>query len=211
MKEVVIIDGIRTAIGKYGGGLSDVRPDDLLAHTYKTLIERTGLDPALLDDVYAGCGNQAGEDNRDVARMAVLLAGFPPEVPGVTAGDVEPFLRSVGVLTRIGGGELDPDGDDLAVTAGWGHGGKAGATMPGKGRAMQRAYDRAERAAVAQAAKERSVSQKRMLGLLGPDTRDVYLNDKAFWKNVPAGVWDYCIGGYQVIKKWLSYREQPMQ
>jgi len=84
MKEVVIIDGIRTPIGRYGGGLANVRPDDLLAHTYSALIERTGLDPALLDDVYAGCGNQAGEDNRDVARMAVLLAGFPVEVPGIT-------------------------------------------------------------------------------------------------------------------------------
>jgi acetyl-CoA acetyltransferase family protein len=84
MKEVVIIEAIRTPIGKYGGGLANVRPDDLLAHTYSALIERTGLDPALLDDVFAGCGNQAGEDNRDVARMAVLLAGFPVEVPGVT-------------------------------------------------------------------------------------------------------------------------------
>ncbi len=84
MKEVVIIDGVRTPIGKYGGGLSGIRPDDLLAHTYQALIERTGINPALLDDVYAGCGNQAGEDNRDVARMAVLLAGFPVEVPGVT-------------------------------------------------------------------------------------------------------------------------------
>jgi len=84
MKEVVIIDAVRTPIGRYGGALSGVRPDDLLAHTYKALIERTGLDPALLDDVYAGCGNQAGEDNRDVARHAVLLAGFPVEVPGVT-------------------------------------------------------------------------------------------------------------------------------
>jgi acetyl-CoA acetyltransferase family protein len=84
MKEVVIIDGVRTPIGRYGGGLSTTRPDDLLAHTYKALIERTGIDPALLDDVYAGCGNQAGEDNRDVARHAVLLAGFPVEVPGVT-------------------------------------------------------------------------------------------------------------------------------
>lgn len=84
MKEVVIIDAIRTPIGRYGGGLANVRPDDLLAHTYSALIERTGLDPALLDDVYAGCGNQAGEDNRDVARMALLLAGFPVEVPGVT-------------------------------------------------------------------------------------------------------------------------------
>ncbi len=84
MREVVIIDGIRTPIGKYGGGLAGVRPDDLLAHTYQALIKRTGLDPALIDDVYAGCGNQAGEDNRDVARMAALLAGFPVSVPGVT-------------------------------------------------------------------------------------------------------------------------------
>ena len=84
MREVVIIDGVRTPIGKYGGGLASTRPDDLLAETYKALIVRTGLDSALLDDVYAGCGNQAGEDNRDVARMGVLLAGFPVEVPGVT-------------------------------------------------------------------------------------------------------------------------------
>ncbi len=84
MTEVVIIDGVRTAIGKYGGGLAAVRPDDLLAVTYKALMQRTGVDPALLDDVYAGCGNQAGEDNRDVARMSALLAGFPKEVSGVT-------------------------------------------------------------------------------------------------------------------------------
>jgi len=84
MTEVVIIDGVRTPIGRFGGGLSGVRPDDLLAHTLKALVERTGVDPAQIEDVYAGCGNQAGEDNRDVARMAVLLAGFPVEVPGVT-------------------------------------------------------------------------------------------------------------------------------
>ena len=84
MKDVVIVDGVRTPIGRFGGGLSSVRPDDLLAVTYRALMERTGVDPLLLDDVYAGCGNQAGEDNRDVARMSVLLAGFPVEVPGVT-------------------------------------------------------------------------------------------------------------------------------
>ncbi|HSS64954.1 MAG TPA: thiolase family protein [Gammaproteobacteria bacterium] len=84
MRDAVIIDGVRTPIGKFGGRLSGVRPDDLLAHTYRALIERTGIDPAMLDDVYAGCGNQAGEDNRDVARMAALLAGFPVEVPGIT-------------------------------------------------------------------------------------------------------------------------------
>jgi 3-oxoadipyl-CoA thiolase len=82
--EVVIIDGVRTPIGRFGGALSTVRPDDLLAHTYQALAARTGIDPAAIEDVYAGCGNQAGEDNRDVARMAVLLAGFPMEVPGVT-------------------------------------------------------------------------------------------------------------------------------
>jgi acetyl-CoA acetyltransferase family protein len=84
MREAVIIDGVRTPIGRFGGKLSGVRPDDLLAHTFGALIQRTGMDPAMLDDVYAGCGNQAGEDNRDVARMAVLLAGFPVEVPGIT-------------------------------------------------------------------------------------------------------------------------------
>ena len=84
MREVVIIDAIRSPIGRAGGALSSVRPDDLLAYVLKGLIKRTGIDPALIEDVYAGCGNQAGEDNRDVARMAVLLAGFPLEVGGVT-------------------------------------------------------------------------------------------------------------------------------
>ncbi len=84
MKEVVIIDGIRSPVGKHSGSLSSVRPDDLLADVLKGLVARAGIDPALLEDVYIGCGNQAGEDNRDVARMSALLAGFPVEVPGVT-------------------------------------------------------------------------------------------------------------------------------
>ena len=84
MKEVVIVDAVRSPIGKVGGVLSVIRPDDLLAEVLKGLITRTGIDPALIEDVYAGCGNQAGEDNRDVARMAVLLAGFPTSVGGVT-------------------------------------------------------------------------------------------------------------------------------
>ncbi len=84
MTEIVIVDGVRSAIGKYGGGLSTVRPDDLLSYVYQGLMQRTGIDPALLDEVVAGCGNQAGEDNRDVARHASLLAGFPVTVPGIT-------------------------------------------------------------------------------------------------------------------------------
>jgi acetyl-CoA acetyltransferase family protein len=84
MTEVVIVDAVRSAIGKHNGGLSSVRPDDLLAEVLKALMKRTGVDPALVEDVYSGCGNQAGEDNRDVARMAALLAGFPVEVSGIT-------------------------------------------------------------------------------------------------------------------------------
>ena len=84
MGEPIIIDAVRTPIGKFGGALSSVRPDDLLACTYRALVDRTGIDASIVDDVYAGCGNQAGEDNRDVARMSALLAGFPVDVPGVT-------------------------------------------------------------------------------------------------------------------------------
>jgi acetyl-CoA acetyltransferase family protein len=84
MREVVIIDAVRSPVGKHSGALSSVRTDDLLAEVFKALIARVGIDPALIEDVYAGCGNQAGEDNRDVARMSALLAGFPVEVSGIT-------------------------------------------------------------------------------------------------------------------------------
>jgi len=84
MPEAVIIDAIRTPIGALGGVLAPVRPDDLAAHALKALIERTGLAPAMVEEVYLGCANQAGEDNRNVARMAALLAGFPVEVAAVT-------------------------------------------------------------------------------------------------------------------------------
>lgn len=79
-----LIDPIRTPVGKYGGALSDVRPDDMAAHVIRELVGRTGVDPAKIDDVILGCANQAGEDNRNVARMAGLLAGLPYSVPGVT-------------------------------------------------------------------------------------------------------------------------------
>ena len=84
MRQVVIVDAVRSAIGRHNGALSSVRPDDLLADLLRALVERNGIDAASIEDVYAGCGNQAGEDNRDVARMAALLAGFPVEVSGIT-------------------------------------------------------------------------------------------------------------------------------
>ncbi|MEV6329017.1 thiolase family protein [Streptomyces sp. NPDC051909] len=85
IRDVYIVDAVRTPIGKFGGVLSSVRPDDLAAHVVRSLVARTpDLDPVLIDDVYFGDANGAGEDNRDVARMAVLLAGLPTSVPGVT-------------------------------------------------------------------------------------------------------------------------------
>ncbi len=84
MTEVVIVDAIRTPIGALGGILSSVRPDDMAAHVIKAILERNQFDPTLIEEVFLGCANQAGEDNRDVARMAALLAGLPIEVGGIT-------------------------------------------------------------------------------------------------------------------------------
>ncbi|GAB4571629.1 MAG: thiolase family protein [Anaerolineae bacterium] len=84
MTEVVIIDAVRTPIGRVGGALSAVRPDDMVALVLQAIVARTGLDPAEVEEVYMGCANQAGEDNRNVARMGTLLAGFPVEVAAVT-------------------------------------------------------------------------------------------------------------------------------
>ena len=80
----VVVDGLRTPFGRYGGALAGVRPDDLAAHVVRTIVERNGVDPAFIDDVILGAANQAGEDNRNVGRMAALLAGLPVEVPGAT-------------------------------------------------------------------------------------------------------------------------------
>ena len=84
MNDVVIIDAVRTPIGRHAGALADVRPDDMGALVIKALLERTGLDPQEIEEVYFGCANQAGEDNRNVARMATLLAGLPESVAAVT-------------------------------------------------------------------------------------------------------------------------------
>jgi acetyl-CoA acetyltransferase family protein len=84
MPESYVIDAIRTPIGRYAGALSGVRPDDLAAHVVRQIVDRSDVDPDLIDDVFFGDANASGEDNRDVARMAVLLAGLPTTVPGVT-------------------------------------------------------------------------------------------------------------------------------
>ena len=110
MTDAVIIDAVRTPIGRYAGALSSVRPDDLAAIVIKALVERTGIDPAGVDDVIFGCANQAGEDNRNVARMAWLLAGLPVSVAGQTVnrlcGSGLQAVRSAAHAIRAGEGEL---------------------------------------------------------------------------------------------------------
>src|SRR5688572_13135868 len=84
LKEALIISAVRTPVGRAGGSLSEVRPDDLAAIAVRACMDRVGFDPMRIDDVILGCTNQAGEDNRNVARMAALLAGLPVDVPGQT-------------------------------------------------------------------------------------------------------------------------------
>ncbi|MBB5867401.1 acetyl-CoA acyltransferase [Allocatelliglobosispora scoriae] len=112
---VYIVDAVRTPFGRYNGGLAAVRPDDLAAHAIRELLARTpSLDPALIDDVYLGNANGAGEDNRDVARMAVLLAGLPVTVPGVTVNR----LCASGLEAVIQAGRAIAAGDASIVVAG---------------------------------------------------------------------------------------------
>ena len=114
-------------------------------------------------------------------QVAVLLDTEAP-IPGVTAGKIRDDLKTIAVFQRVDGKPAKPESGDLDLTAGWGHGGKGGITMPGKGKIIRR----------------------------DDGACDIFLNDVTCWRNVPETVWDYIIGGYQVIKKWLSYREKPL-
>jgi len=110
VREAFLVDGVRTPVGKFGGGLRGARPDDLLALVLRSLVQRTGIDPASLDEVVAGCVNQAGEDNRNVARMSTLLAGLPVTVPASTtnrlcASGLDAVVQSARAI-MVGEGDL---------------------------------------------------------------------------------------------------------
>ena len=116
MRDVFICDAIRTPIGRFGGGLSTVRADDLAALPIKALIERNpSVDWTAVDEVFLGCANQAGEDNRNVARMALLLAGLPDSIPGVTLNRLcASGMDAIGTAFRaIASGEME-----LAIAGG---------------------------------------------------------------------------------------------
>ncbi|MBD90682.1 MAG: acetyl-CoA C-acyltransferase [Deltaproteobacteria bacterium] len=108
-QDAYLVSPLRTPIGRFGGGLSSVRPDDLLAHVFQAVVETSGVDAAAIDDVIAGCANQAGEDNRNIARMAALLAGLPQSVPGVTVNRLcASSLEAVNMASRaIWSGDAD--------------------------------------------------------------------------------------------------------
>ena len=133
------------------------------------------------------------------ARGRDLAALLDPEapVPGVTSGTLRPQLAAIAVPSTADGHNMAED--DFALTAGWGHFGTGDAVMPGTGRSVARDYNPTEREALGNAA-----------GALGDSTLDIHLNGNARWSNVPAAVWNYKLGGYQVLKKWLSYREHKV-
>ena len=129
-------------------------------------------------------------------QLAHLLDSDTP-VPGVTTGEIRPKIAAIAVPTTTD--DRNMTGDDFGLTAGWGHFGSGEAVMPGQGKFCERAYTPAERDALGDT-----------IAMLGATTYDIYLNDRAYWRNVPAHVWHYKLGGYQVLKKWLSYREQTV-
>jgi 3-oxoadipyl-CoA thiolase len=115
MARAVVLAAVRTPVGRYGGGLAGVRPDDLAAIAISAAVERAGVEPAEIEDVYLGCANQAGEDNRNVARMAALLAGLPDSVAGVTVNR----LCASGLSAVVGACHAIAAGDgDLFVAGG---------------------------------------------------------------------------------------------
>ena len=136
---------------------------------------------------------------RSAARGRELAALLDPDipVPGVTTGTLRPDIAAVAVPATIGGRNMA--GNDFALTAGWGHYGVGEAVMPGQGRAVERAFTPEEREALGDAT-----------DVIGQTTFDIYLNGNACWRNVPGAVWRYRLGGYQVLKKWLSYRERAI-
>jgi hypothetical protein len=151
---------------------------------------------------------KALEASAALGEQIAALLDTEADVPGVTSGKIASVFKTIGLITKAGGGQIDAAGSDLEVTAGWGHKGKEGVTMPGKGRTQERAYGEDEAKAIDAEAAARGMSAEDARLLLGETTCDVYLNGAAYWRNIPLNVWEYYIGGYQVIKKWLSYREE---
>jgi hypothetical protein len=143
-----------------------------------------------------------------LGRLVATLLDPEAPAPGVTTKPIRPEMRTIAVVSRVGGGQLGSNPDDLAVTADWGRPGRGGVCMPRQGTIKEREYEPGELDAIREGAEALGLTLEQTFDLLGRSTCDIYLNDVAYWKNVPARVWEFTIGGYQVIKKWLSYRDR---
>lgn len=137
-------------------------------------------------------------------RIAALL-NTEAEVATVTSGAIRQELKLIGNITATEGGTLDPVRDLLII--GWGRMDREGRISAGQGKLIERDYTAAEREAIVEGSATSGLTSEQVFAQLGEQTCDVYLNPRAYWKNIPARVWGYYIGGYPVIKKWLSYRE----
>lgn len=173
-------------------GLSDPDSHEELAEMIWRHVLAVGYSPAYLTDNADGirqdwpriplpAKREALLASAELGKQIAALLDVDTPVPGVTGGIVAPEYRDLGVIQRTDGKPLNLEAGDLELTAGWGHAGKAGVVMPGRGKITERG-----------------------------DVLDIWLNDRVFWRNVPRPVWEYTIGGYQVIKKWLSYREKAI-
>jgi hypothetical protein len=140
------------------------------------------------------------EQSADLGREIAALLNVEQEIGGVTEGSIRDDLRPLGTIKPAESGQEQLSREDFGVTAGWGYEGHHGATMPGGGEKEERELTPDE----ADAMPDRGIE------LWGERTFDIYLNENAYWKHVPARVWDYTLGGYPVIKKWLSYREKDV-
>ena len=149
--------------------------------------------PDGIEDGAAETLAESAAPGREIAR----LLDSESDVPGVTSGALRPEIAAIAVPATTDNRNMS--GDDFYLEAGWGHFGAGQAVMPGQGSSTERDYTSDERAALSDS-----------VPVLGETTFDIYLNDRAYWKNVPSAVWNYKLGGYQVLKKWLSYRERQI-
>jgi hypothetical protein len=146
-----------------------------------------------------------------VGRRVAALLDIEKPVSGVSPGRIPPLLRAIGAIRKAGGGELDPARGDLDLTAGWGHAGKGGVVMPGRGRIESETIEYqagAEKGLASALGHQPTLEQVK--AALGERSHRIYLSDAAYWDGIPEKVWELYIGGYQVMKKWLSYREKSI-
>jgi len=163
-------------------------PEDLFYHSLAMLhapVYRAENAGALRQDwprVALPDSHRALQESGALGRQIAALLDMDTPVPGVTTGKIRQDLKDIAVFKHLDGKPARPEAGDLDLTAGWGHAGQGGVTMPGKGRIIT----------------------------CGENAFDVWLNEVSCWRNIPEPVWEYTIGGYQVIKKWLSYREKEL-